>query len=243
MFDRIPPRKRPLAWMAGALVLACTFTCTVTDDSFTVGDDVSTFRLDTPEGYIDIAGDDVDAVDVDMKLWGSATAVDWDVDGDVLDVQTDCGGAVCAVDYEVVLPRDVFVDAYTGDGDIHLRNVRAGALLAADAGSIHVDDVAGDTLDMDTASGSVDGDRLNVAETVVTTGTGSVDLYFEAVPNRVQVDTGVGEIDLRVPRGAYDIIADTGLGDVHLDGVDDDSSSPYKLRLSSGLGDVTVHGY
>jgi hypothetical protein len=223
--------------------LASTLTCTVTDDSFTVSDDVSTFRLDTPEGYIDIDGDDVTDIEVDMKLWGSSTSVDWEVDGEVLDVLTDCHGAVCAVDYDVVLPRHVFVDAYTGDGDIHLRDVVAGALLAADAGSIYVEHVAGTELDLDAAAGSVDGDRLAVDETTVTTGAGSVDLYYDVPPILVHVDAGVGDIDVRVPRGAYDIIADTDLGDIHLRGVDDDPDSPYRLHLTTGVGDVTVSGY
>lgn len=55
----------------------------------------------------------------------------------------------------------------------------------------------------------------------------------------MELEVGSGDITLNVPDGAYDVKSDVGSGDKNVS-IKSDSSSPRKISLKSGSGDITV---
>lgn len=140
----------------------------------------------------------------------------------------------------ITLPREVTVDARTGDGTIEVRNVRGHIELRTGDGSIRLDEVGGD-IQVSTGDGSVT--ARDVQGTVaVTTGDGSVEMSgrfeglrahtgdgsmsIDALPGSTmksewRITSGDGGVMLRLPdKFDADIEAHTGDGAISVTGID-----------------------
>lgn len=126
----------------------------------------------------------------------------------------------CSVDYEIEVPKGLAVDLDSGSGNITLRALTG-------------------NVDVHLGSGDVDGSGLAGKTVVAEAGSGNVELKYTTAPTSAQLKAGSGDIVLNVPDGAYDVKTDTGSGDVTVS-VKDDGSSPNKISLSAGSGNVSV---
>ena len=115
----------------------------------------------------------------------------------------------------VTVPRELSVDARTGDGTIDVRNIKGRIQLRSGDGSIRLDEVEGD---------------INV-----TTGDGPV--MARDVQGVVAVNTGDGSIEMS---GRFDAVrARTGDGTIAVDALPG-STMRSEWRISSGDGGVRI---
>ncbi|MEW9547956.1 DUF4097 family beta strand repeat-containing protein [Nonomuraea sp. NPDC050783] len=144
------------------------------------------------------------------------------VEGGVLAISYDCPSnmGTCAVDYKIEIPKGLAADLDAGSGDVTLRAL------------------SGD-LDVHVGSGDVDGSDLAGKSVVADAGSGNVELKYASAPASAQLKAGSGDITLNVPDGPYDVSTDVGSGDATVS-VDNDHSSPNKISLKAGSGDVKV---
>jgi hypothetical protein len=140
----------------------------------------------------------------------------------------------------VVEGFDGVLDVDTGSGSIRVSDVR-GRLVRLDTGSgaVRGDGLEVDGLDVDTGSGSVRLARIRARNLRADTGSGSVALD-DVEAEQVVVDTGSGSVTVRGDlSGARSILVDTGSGSVTLEGGPD---FEFDLRASQGSGSLRV-GY
>jgi DUF4097 and DUF4098 domain-containing protein YvlB len=126
----------------------------------------------------------------------------------------------CGVDYKVEIPKGLAVDLDSGSGNLTLRGL------------------TGD-IDVFVGSGDVDASDLAGKKVVGEAGSGNIELKYTTAPVSAKIEVGSGDVVLQVPNGAYDVSTDTGSGDANVK-VKTDGSSPYKISLASGSGDVSV---
>jgi hypothetical protein len=144
------------------------------------------------------------------------------VEGDTLRVSYDCKGTWgnCGVDYKIEVPKGLRVEAETGSGNITLRSLTGPLVLS-------------------TGSGDIDASALAGESVVAEAGSGDIELKYGAPMDSAELKVGSGNVTLRVPAGAYDVSSEVGSGDATVS-VKDDQSSPHKISISSGSGDVSV---
>lgn len=193
--------------------------------SYEVTDKVARLQVKNGAGQTVVTGTDGGTVRVTETLrWrGDAKPkAEHGVEGDGLVLSYDCPSnlGTCSVDYKIEIPKGLAVDLESGSGDATLRGL-AGEL------NVHV------------GSGDLDAADLAGKKIVAEAGSGSVELKYTAVPDSAELQAGSGDIVLRVPDGAYDVKTQVGSGDANVS-VKKDSSSPHKISLKTGSGDVTV---
>lgn len=170
---------------------------------------------------------------------GSDPKVTWSMEGDRLELRTQCSGivAVCSAKHRVEVPRGVAVKIVEGDGSVRARGFRDALSIRTTDGSVHVTDTTG-PLDLRTGDGSV---RAEVDSRTVRarTGDGSLRLTLGAVPDRVESRSGDGSTTVELPRAAYRVTTTTGDGAEHVSVPRDDTSS-HVVDLHTGDGSLTV---
>ncbi|SDG94722.1 DUF4097 family beta strand repeat-containing protein [Nonomuraea jiangxiensis] len=193
--------------------------------SYEVTDKVSALRLQNGSGDAVVTETGGSAVRVVETLrWRGDTkpAPQHQVDGDVLRLTYDCptDWGSCGVDYRIEIPKGLRVDVDAGSGDLTLRGL-TGELVAR------------------IGSGDLDASGLAGKKVVAETGSGNIELKYTAAPDSVQLRTGSGDLTLNVPDGSYDVKSRVGSGDENVS-VKTDASSPHKISVSTGSGDVNV---
>ena len=135
----------------------------------------------------------------------------------------------------------------TGSGDVEVTAVAGdagpdagGTTVRTGSGDVVLRGVGGD-LDVGTGSGDVLAADLAATSVRARTGSGSVDLRAVEPPQDVTVRTDSGDVALTVPDSplGYAVSATTGSGQA-LVGVAHDPSSPLRVVLRTGSGDVDV---
>lgn len=146
------------------------------------------------------------------------------VNGQTLTISSDCGGGFmsrCSIDYEVKVPD------------------KAPVALGLGSGNIDLSGVSGD-LKAQTGSGNVNVRDLSSTNVVVRTGSGELDLSFTTAPMNVELRTGSGNVTMWVPKGDnYAVGVTTGSGGQNVD-VDTSQSSPRKILVQTGSGNVDL---
>ncbi|WP_020541794.1 DUF4097 family beta strand repeat-containing protein [Nonomuraea coxensis] len=193
--------------------------------SYEVTDKVTELRLDNGSGDAVITESGGTSVRVTETLrWrgDSKPKPEHKVEGGALALSYTCPSNLgsCGVDYKIEIPKGLAVDLDSGSGDITLR------ALSGDV-KVHV------------GSGDVDAADLTGKTVVADAGSGNVELKYATAPTSAQLKTGSGDISLFVPDGAYDVSTDVGSGDVKVS-VKNDRSSPNKISLRAGSGNVSV---
>ena len=171
-----------------------------------------------------VAGGASDTIEVEFLPNGSDT---WIADeGDDLTLIATCMGGDevgCGGGFILTVPSDQLLELRTQVGSIDL-----GAELQGD-------------ITAQTASAGVRGAALGAAAINVLTGTGAVDVSFQATPRSIDVDTGSSAITVSVPSGGYALDV-TSTSEVTIaSSVTDDASGP-PLRARSGTGVITISG-
>jgi DUF4097 and DUF4098 domain-containing protein YvlB len=140
----------------------------------------------------------------------------------------------------VTVPRELSVDARTGDGTIDVRNIKGRIQLRSGDGSIRLDDVEGD-INVTTGDGPVMARDVQ-GVVAVSTGDGSVEMSgrFDAVRARTgdgtiavdalpgstmrsewKISSGDGGVRIRLPDAFdADVVAQTGDGGISTTGVE-----------------------
>ncbi|MBF8185342.1 DUF4097 family beta strand repeat protein [Nonomuraea sp. K274] len=193
--------------------------------SYQVTDKVAKLRVDGHAGDTVVTETDGTAIRVVETLrWhgDDKPKAEHKVEGDALIVTYDCPSdwGSCGVDYKIEIPKGLPVDLDSGSGDITLR------------------DLTGD-IEVFVGSGDVDAAGLTGKKVSAEAGSGNVELVYTSAPDDAKVEVGSGDVVLKVPDVAYDVSTDTGAGDAEVT-VKTDGSSPHKISLASGSGDLSV---
>ncbi|MEV5558639.1 DUF4097 family beta strand repeat-containing protein [Nonomuraea wenchangensis] len=193
--------------------------------SYEVTDRVTELRLDGASGDAVITETDGTAVRVTETLrWrgDSKPKPEHKVEGGALALSYTCPSSLgsCGVDYRIEVPKGLAVDLDSGSGDITLRGLSGNV-------RVHV------------GSGDVDAADLTGKNVVADSGSGNVELKYATAPVSAQLKAGSGDVTLFVPDGAYDVTTDVGSGDATVS-VKKDRSSPNKISIRTGSGDISV---
>ncbi|MFI7706990.1 DUF4097 family beta strand repeat-containing protein [Nonomuraea sp. NPDC049480] len=193
--------------------------------SYQVTDKVTKLQLDSHSGDAVVTETDGTAIRVvETHRWSGddKPKAQHKVEGGVLFVTYDCPAnwGRCSVDYKVEIPKGLPVDLDSGSGNLTLRGL------------------TGD-LEVFVGSGDVDASGLAGKRVVAEGGSGNIELKYTAAPDSAKVEVGSGDITLNVPDEGYDVSTDTGSGDANVK-VKRDDSSPRKISLTAGSGDVSV---
>lgn len=135
--------------------------------------------------------------------------------------------------------RDVRVAI--SDGDIAVQHVTGAVRAEVTAGDLALADISG-ALRVRTGEGDVAATGLTSTDAEFESGTGNVDIAFQAPPERVEVDIGAGNLVLGVPSGTYRLDADLGAGDLSVEGIERDPEAARRITIRSGEGNVAVVG-
>ncbi|SEF67642.1 Putative adhesin [Nonomuraea solani] len=147
------------------------------------------------------------------------------VEADALLLTYDCSSewGNCSVDYKIEVPKGLRVDLDAGSGNLTLRGLTG-------------------EIDANVGSGDLDATGLAGKKVYAKAGSGNIELKYTTAPQTVDLQVGSGDITLHVPEGGYDVKTEVGSGDANVS-VKDEASSPNKISLSAGSGDITVrHG-
>lgn len=166
------------------------------------------------------------------------------------------GCSRCSIDYDLVVPASVHVQAHTDNGRINVTGVAAAGTRSdsghitirhiagdvaahTDSGGIDIEDIGG-TLEASTDSGPIHASALHATTAHASSDSGLVNLEFTVPPNDVQATTDSGPIRLIVPGGPYFIDARTDSGGKDLSRIATAPNSPHRLYLRSDSGHVAA---
>ncbi|MEO3872261.1 DUF4097 family beta strand repeat-containing protein [Nonomuraea sp. B12E4] len=193
--------------------------------SYEVTDKVTTLQLKNGSGnavVTETGGSAVQVVETLRWRGDAKPETEHKVEGGRLMLTYDCPAnwGNCSVDYKIEIPKGLRVDLDAGSGDLTLRGL-TGELSAR------------------LGSGDLDASGMANKKVVAETGSGDIELSYAAAPDSAELKAGSGDLTLSVPDGAYDVKSETGAGDANVS-VKTDASSPHKISMSTGSGDVTV---
>ncbi|MEO6999376.1 MAG: DUF4097 family beta strand repeat-containing protein [Terracoccus sp.] len=191
---------------------------------------VTGIRVNDGAGDVEVAGGAAaGTVEVTRRVPrgsdSSSTGETWQGNTLVIDADPGCGPLVfgCSVDYTIRVPDGTTVAIDTGSGDLKL-----GGTLGA--------------VDVKSGSGDIKAKQLQAADIAARTGSGDIDLGLSESPNQLTVKTGSGDVDVTVPSAeTYTVVVQSGSGDDHVT-VKTDPTSPRKVQITTGSGDVKL-GY
>ena len=196
------------------------------EQSYEISQPVGTLAVDARAAKVTLeTGDGPVTVTEILRYSNDKPATSHTVDGDTLKLsETGCGSGVnvrCDVEYQIRVPRQTAASITTQAGPVTVRGLDGRLTVATDAGTVN-------------------GDGLTSASTVVTTKAGLVKLVYAAAPDQVTAETDVGGVEVRVPGGqsyAVDISTTVGASDVS---VDRDAGSAHRISVRSKVGAVRI---
>ncbi|MER5423199.1 DUF4097 family beta strand repeat-containing protein [Streptosporangium roseum] len=192
--------------------------------TYQVTDKVARVNVTSESGDIVITETGGSTIRVVEKLRWSEEKPDAEhrVDGDTLVMTYNCPAKWdnCGVDYRVEIPRGLQVDLSSSSGDITLSSLTG-------------------PIDASTGSGDVNGAGLAGKKVFTETGSGDAELKYTVAPDRVEMKAGSGNATLHVPDGSYDVKTQMKSGEAQVS-VKNDASSPRKVTMTTGSGDVYV---
>ncbi len=206
-----------LLFLLTACVVAVTVETTIDEpvDRIDVELDQGDVRIEAEPGPVHLVADFGGVGDGEF---------DFEVVDRVLYISGTCGGPdLCGGDIELTAPRGTAFDARVG------------------LGSLEVAGLAGD-LSLSLTSGSIEADHLSSAVVVASSGTGDIELTFDAPPTEVTAGTEAGSVAIEVPAGDYDLDLAAGSGSVEVRGVRDVDGAERRITAWVKAGSVEVVG-
>jgi hypothetical protein len=166
------------------------------------------------------------------------------VEGGVLRLSTECPPGPplwCNVDYRIVVPSRLAVEATTRNGSIEVRDVDGAVTAHTSNGAVRAARLGGHA-DLRTSNGSIEGRGLQGPSVSARTSNGAVELAFADPPTTVDARTSNGAVEVVVPHDATTYRVDVrtswvGSTDV---AVRSDPSSPRSITARTSNGSITV---
>lgn len=193
--------------------------------SYDVGGSLTALEVHTDSGDIEVNESDRSGVRVTETLhWTgdqrNRPKTEHPVSGGTLTLSQECSGGNCSVDYKVEVPRGLKATLGSSAGDVTMRALTGEVNAHA-------------------ASGDIEAASTGAKRFVAVTGSGDVELRFDAVPDHVEIETGSGDAAVRLPRADYNVTAETGSGERTVK-VTDVPSSSHRVSVRAGAGSVDV---
>jgi hypothetical protein len=144
----------------------------------------------------------------------------------VLTVSDTCGGhdvfgrAVCAADFDVIVPAGVALDVSTSDGDVTVDGRPTSLRVSTIDGDVEV--------------------RGCVVRSTLQSQNGDLNVTTSCAPTTLVVGTSDGDVAIRLPAGRYALRTLTSDGDVHVSGVIRDPRARRVVHVSTSSGDIDV---
>jgi hypothetical protein len=175
--------------------------------------------------------------------------VDEPWDGHTLRLDASCPAThqvrqpICEVTYTLFVPSETDVVAKSADGMIDVNRLYGDVRMTSESGDLGVSGTAGNVL-IRSGSGNVRANQLTGGEADVETGSGDIDLSFDAAPRQVRaVVRTEGDVGVYVPEGerssgpAYDVTSKATKSEIS---VQKDDTSPRKITVSTKRGFALV---
>jgi hypothetical protein len=195
--------------------------------TYTIGDTVQTISFRGRAGHVEIhAKDGPISVTERASYTTSKPVTSHDVSGTTLELREEgCpdrpSSGPCQVEWDITAPAGTVLD------------------LQTNAGGIEVDGMAGQ-ITASSDSGGVEGHDLTSRKVGAKADSGGVELDFTQAPDDVNAETDAGGVTITVPGGtSYAVDASSDAGGKTID-VQEDPSSPHRIRAKSGAGGVEV---
>lgn len=190
-------------------------------------------RVDVAD--VEIVGSDTTTINVHERLsWSrerKPTATHHR-EGDTLMLGYTCprgvviGIDVCSVDYRIEMPRALAARIRADKGDIRVRALAGSLRITTDVGDITATDLRGGDVSLSSDTGDI-----------------RIGYRADRVPDSITATTDVGDIRITVPATVgYAINSRTDLDDRRPDvtGLRIDSSSPHRISVATGQGDIRL---
>ncbi|MET9775336.1 DUF4097 family beta strand repeat-containing protein [Streptomyces sp. NPDC006367] len=214
------------AVLAGAALTACGEKTVVDESRYRVDDKVTSLRVTSNGGNVEVVAGDGPAVDVteriayeDEKPRTRHSVRDGALTLDAPGCAKGDSGE-CSVDYTLTVPRGTVLSVDTGGGDITVRGLAGAVDAEAGGGDIRIDGVA-------------------AKKVAARSGGGDIDASFTAAPDRVETESGGGDVTVRLPAGPYAVDARADGGDRRVD-VAGDPASAHRVKARTGGGNLAV---
>jgi Putative adhesin len=221
-------------------------SATTTDETFTMDPGSHVLSVDLGRGDVSLTRSSSTHLEVrrTMRFSGPKPIVEERADANGARITTHCAALtkwVCAISYQIAVPNDYVINVQASSGAVDVRGVimeRLGIEVAS--GSTHMEDVTG-PVKITSASGSITGTRLGVAEFSARLASGRTDLDFAKPPQLVNVAASSGAVTLRLPHtdGAYGVEVHTASGAEEIQ-VPTDPASEHRVTVSTSSGKVEV---
>jgi putative adhesin len=129
----------------------------------------------------------------------------------------------------------------TGGGNINADDLAGTVRLDTGGGDLNTDGLSGN-VQIDTGGGNINSNSVSSPQFTLDSAGGDVTLVFTQPPADLQITAGGGNITLVLPPGArYDIATpNSDGGNVDYSSSLFSSTSPYKITLDSGGGDISI---
>jgi hypothetical protein len=235
-----------------ALLALCVLGCEgpTRIEQLTFEDPIERVEVDSGSGEIIVVAEaDREHIDVEAVIRGNDTRIEWAIEDGTLQLTHDCpprSWSSCTVDWYVWVPRvapaGIDLDLESGSGDIMVDDLIGSVRAATGSGDVRLHDTVGLVFDAETGSGDVTLTRCEADDVESFTGSGDVEVSLVSRPRRVALETGSGDATLTVPDGAYRLDLDAGSGHIDVHGLSQDSDADSLIQISTGSGDIAVHG-
>lgn len=244
-----------LLLVAGAGMALWTFGDKDSTSTHEVNEKVSTVRLDSPNADVTIKVADVDKTTVEEKrsYWLVKHGDAYEVDGETLKLDGDCGWQ-CRADFVVTVPRGTKVTGENGSGDLTVSGA-AGVDASSRSGKVSLTDISGD-VKLDLTSGDVEIDRLT-GKLEVKANSGDIEAkHLKGGPVNVETSSGdlqleldealdvratgtSSDVEVTAPAGGYQVHTKTHSGEVE-NGLGNDPNGGHSIDASTVSGDVKL---
>ncbi len=247
-----------LLLVTGAGLAFWTFGDKDADSKHEVSEKISVVKLDSPNADVTVKVADVDKTTVEEKrsYWLVKHGDAFEVDGDTLTLDGDCGWQ-CRSDFVVTVPRGTKVtgengsgdltitgasgiDASSRSGDVTLTDVTGDVKLNLTSGDVEIDRLTG-KLEIEATSGDIKATHLKGGAVDVETTSGDLELELDEA-NNVRAKGTSSDVTVTAPAsGSYKVQTDTRSGDV-ANRLGHDPAGSHSIDASTVSGDVTLAG-
>lgn len=165
--------------------------------------------------------------------------------GGVLTLKGDCSGGWpldnCSVGFDVEVPPGTVVVSTAGSGDISFAGLSGSVTARTGSGDIHLERVSG-PVRLQTGSGDIRAEDVSGTTIWSKTGSGDVNLQFDAAPAKVTVKVGSGDVHIDVPDDgtSYLVLGHSGSGDRSVE-VPQRPGETRVMQVDTGSGDVHIN--
>lgn len=193
-------------------------------------------RVDNAE--LEIVPHEADQIRVVREETGNAGG-DWELTGDTLDLEMDCGTfSDCRVRYEVLVPADTALSVETDNGDVSVSGFSSPVEVRSGNGTVDLSDVTG-PLTLTSGNGDMNLSGIGSESLSAATSNGTIDAVFSEAPAEVEVSTNNGTATLALPGGPYAVFETFDNGEV-VNELPTDEASAHTVTTRTDNGTITL---